>query len=327
MGWEMRGKTCAHFRRLPYLKVGAAGAIALVCALAPSSSLAGITITPSFDATITNDPNAAAIESTINQAIQTYQNGFSDPINVTIQFKEITSAGLVGQSSWWYYNLSYSTFRNALAADAKTTSDTISLLTLPNTIANPVTGSTGIDLKTANIRALGIPGNFPSGFAGGIDGIIGLNTSITAPPAAPNGNKYSLLATTEHEIDEILGLGSFLPSPGLSSPLPEDLFRYDSTGSRNFTTSGDNAYFSIDGGITDLARFSQNSAGDYGDWWTAGPHTVQVQDAFLTPGATPTLGSELTALDVIGYDLVPEPASASILGIAALGLLIRRRRV
>jgi hypothetical protein len=103
-------------------------------------------------------------------------------------------------------------------------------------------------------------------------------------------------------MDEVLGLGSALPS--LTDPFPEDLFRYDSSGNRNFTTSGDDAYFSLDG-TNLLARFNQDSSGDYGDWWSIGSHTPQVQDAFATPGATPNLGVELTALDVVGYDLVP----------------------
>jgi hypothetical protein len=51
-------------------------------------------------------------------------------------------------------------------------------------------------------------------------------------------------------------------------------------------------------------QFNQNGGGDYGDWWSSGPHTPRVQDAFGTTGATPNLGVELTFLDVIGWDLV-----------------------
>jgi hypothetical protein len=89
--------------------------------------------------------------------------------------------------------------------------------------------------------------------------------------------------------------------------LPEDLFRFDSSGHRSFTAGGDDAYFSIDGGATLLARFNQTSGGDYGDWWSTGSHDTEVQDAFATPGATPDPDIELTALDVIGYDLVETP--------------------
>jgi len=300
------------------------GSLGLALAAAAPSN-AGLIITPTFDTTITSDVNALAIEATINQAIAFYQNTFSDPITVTIKFQTLTSNTEIGHSDWWWYNLSYSSFRSALATDATSANDAIALAHLPNVSTNPITGTTTIDVKTANIKALAIPGSFPSQLAGGFDGIIGLNISKTFPPNAQSSN-YSLLMTTEHEIDEVLGLASDLQSPGFNAPYPEDLYRYDSAGNRSFTTAGDDAYFSIDGS-TDLARFNQNSSGDYGDWWCAGAHTPQVQDAFLTKGVTPTPGVELTALDVIGYDLssVPEPAMLPILSFVGI-FLIRYQR-
>ena len=262
-------------------------------------------IVPSWDSTILNDPNAATIQATINTAIQFYEARFSDPITVTIQFEEITTAGLEGHSSWWYYNISYLQFLAALKNDATTTNDTVALSLLPNSANNPVTGTSIIRVKTANLRAIGITG-LTSGLPGGIDGIIGLHVSqMNLTRSSINPSKYDLLSVAEHEIDEVLGLASSLDSSA-GDPLPEDLFRYTSAGSRTFTTSGDNAYFSIDG-TTDLARFNQSSSGDYGDWWTAGAHTPQVQDAFLSPGAIPNPHVELIALDVIGYNLLPPP--------------------
>ena len=118
-------------------------------------------------------------------------------------------------------------------------------------------------------------------------------------------------------------------------PLPEDLFRYASDGSVSYTTTGDDAYFSLDG-VTKLARFNQgnNFGGDYGDWWSnngfgnPGPNPPpQVQDAFAYPGVHPTLGVEAVALDVIGYDMsaIPEPSSGTIFTIGILGIAIFRR--
>jgi len=263
----------------------------------------GLVIQATFDSSITSDPNAAAIERTINAAIAVYEAKFSDPITVTIKFQETTTG--LGLSSWWYYEIPYRQYYTNLLADAKSSDDAIALAHLPAGANNPVTGTTTIWVKTANLRAIGITG-MNSGLAGGVDGIISLNIAImnlSRPPASPS--KYDLMAVVEHEIDEVLGLASALPS--VTTPLPEDLFRYQSRGNRSFTTSGDNARFSING-TTFLARFNQNSAGDYGDWWTAGAHTPQVQDAFFTAGATPELGVELTALDVIGYDPSPRLA-------------------
>jgi hypothetical protein len=145
----------------------------------------------------------------------------------------------------------------------------------------------------------------------------------------------------EHEINEVLGLGSDLPGGGFfSDPAPEDLFRYDSLGNRSFTTNPSaKAFFSIDG-MNDLAQFdNQNDGGDFGDWQSNPlPNGVQpqVQDAFATPFSNPTLGvNELTALDVIGYNfspqgpVVPEPGSLTLLGTGALlslGYTWRRRQ-
>jgi hypothetical protein len=298
--------------------------------LAAAPSQAQLVITPTFDSTITGDPNAAAIEGVINGAILDYGHTFTDPINVTINFREMTSG--LGQSQTTLYATSYQTFINALTADATSADDATALAHLPNGATNPVTGSTNMLVKTANIRALGIPGSFPP--MGGFDGVIGLNTHFTDIGSPGTAGIYSLLAVTEHEIDEVLGLGSALPN--FSTPTPEDLYRYDANGNRSFTTNGAaKAYFSING-TTDLAQFdNQNDGGDFGDWQSNPlPPGVQpkVQDAFATPGTTPSLGVELRALDVIGYNLaptsVPEPSSVAFLsGMFLSGAFLMRRRL
>jgi hypothetical protein len=59
---------------------------------------------------------------------------------------------------------------------------------------------------------------------------------------------------------------------------------------------------------------------------------VQVQDAFATPGTSPALGVELTALEAIGYDAdppAPEPSTWVLAGIGAAvigGVAWRRAR-
>ncbi len=248
-------------------------------------SAQALVIVPTFDSSITGDANAATIESTINTAIQFYEARFSDPITVTIEFQEISTAGLFGHSSWWYYNISYSQYRADLQSDSSTTNDTVALSKLPSGANNPATGSSTVRVKTSNLRAIGITG-LNSGLAGGYDGIIGLHTSqLNLSRASINPSKGDLLATVEHEMDEVLGLASALDE-NATDPFPEDLFRYTSTGSRTFTTNGDNAYFSIDG-TNLLARFNQQAGDDYGDWWFVGTHTPQVQDASATDGTTP----------------------------------------
>ena len=108
---------------------------------------------------------------------------------------------------------------------------------------------------------------------GGFDGIIKLNTStMNLSRASNNPSKYDLLSVAEHEMDEVLGLGSDWTSQATDYTFPQDLFRYTAAGARTFTRSGDDAYFSLDG-TNFLVQFNQASNGDYGDWWSTGvPH-------------------------------------------------------
>jgi hypothetical protein len=285
----------------------------------------GFTITPTFASNITSDPNAATIESTINTAIGIYEADFTDPINVNITFQEM-NAGL-GSSSTAFFNVSYAAYRAALIADATTADDATAIAHLGAGPNDPVLNQTSINVKSANLRAVGLAASVAS------DGTIGLNTSITTPGSPGSSLTYSLQAVAEHEIDEVLGLGSSLSDVPFGDIFPEDLFRYAANGTRSFTSSSSaQSFFSING-TTDLAQFdNQNDGGDFGDWQSNPlPNGVnpQVQDAFATPGSSPALGVELRALDVIGYNhavTVPEPVSISCLGVLSLGLLARRRR-
>jgi hypothetical protein len=152
---------------------------------------------------------------------------------------------------------------------------------------NPVDNSGFIRMTTANQRAIGNPNN-----PGGSDSTISLNISLInisrTPPIYPN--KYDLMAVVSNEIDEALGTSSGI---NRANAAPVDLFRYTAGGLRSYTISGDDAWFSINGGLTDLVRYNQNAGGDYGDWWSTGAHTARVQDAFGTAGAQPNLGVEL----------------------------------
>lgn len=272
--------------------------------LAFATTARALVIIPVWDSSITNDANAATIESTINMAIEFLEARFADPITVSIEFEEKTSG--LGENSYYYYNIPYSQFITSLQSDATTTNDTYALAHLSAGPADPVTGNGLIHVKTANLRAIGLTG-YGSQLPGGFDGIIKLNTStMNLSRASNNPSKYDLLSVAEHEMDEVLGLGSELDFSSPDYTFPQDLFRYTAAGARTFTRSGDDAYFSLDG-TNFLVQFNQASNGDYGDWWSTGAHTPRVQDAFGTRGATPSMGVELMALDIQGYDLLPPP--------------------
>ena len=267
-------------------------------------------ILPVFDTTITSDPNAATIESTINSAIAVYTNDFSDPITISITFQEMGSG--LGQSSWNYYDVSYSAYLTALTSAATTPDDSTALAYLPVQAGNPVNNDQTLYIKPAPAWALGLIAGTNSENMG----TVYLNTSIMNLSAAQTDpGKYSLFSVACHEIDEVLGTGSALDmvyqnADTPTGPIfPEDLFRYGTPGNRSYTTSiNATSYFSLDG-TNDLAQFNQVSLGDFGDWYSYyGGETPLVQNAFATPGTSPVPGVELRVLDVLGYHLVtPQP--------------------
>jgi hypothetical protein len=271
-----------------------------------SGPVQALTIVPTWDVTITTDPNAATIMATINAGIAQIQSKFSDPIVVSIKFQTM-GAGL-GQSQFNISQQTYTNVRAALVADATSPDDALALANLPVGVNNPVDGQPNMWLTYANCRAIGInPGAPPLGF----DGIISLNISVCYLNRAHTigAGPYDLQSVVMHEMDEVLGLGSGLNMPVAFPRYPrmQDLFRYDGLGARSFTTlAAATSYFSIDG-KTNIVQFNQNAAGDYGDWIQNVP--AQCQDWAGTPGTSPDEGpSELRSLDVIGYDpIIPPP--------------------
>lgn len=314
--------------------------IAVLTALAGAyvvpAQASNLTITPTFAASITSLPDASAVEASINQDISNIENDITanNPVSVSILFQG-SSSGLGGSLTQDGY-INYSTYRADLQANPnKTSIVNTALATLP---AGPNTGinnATQVVLTAANFAAIGetAAANYLVGLNGGYNSTISLNFSQlndTRPDA--NSSLYDLQSVAGHEIDEVLGIGGsgsqlYQSGPTAPSSLPTsigalDLYRYSAPGVRSFTySSSATAYFSIDGGTTNLVNFNQQGANgaDFGDWGNSagtrnGNNPPQLQDAFGTPGAAINLGvNELTALNAIGWNLTPD-------GLAAAGL-------
>ena len=357
--------------------------VAIGLTFGASLANAGLVITPTFDSTISGDmTNGSAIESVINNAITAFEDTFTNPITVDIYFQ---AGGGLGQSNTVSYNNTYSDFYSGLVStDANQAA--IAGLNANGGNANtnggvsPVSGTSGnadLAVKSANGRAVGITGDVPActvtavtpsamngnipndcgnGTGPTVDAIVSLNTAITNP----GGGSFPLLATTEHEIDEVLGLGSTLlncddtkAGSGCTAAsaynttgqyaAPEDLFRYDGAGVRTLSTvcsatpestnlaTQPSAYFAYGSGTGNIAQFNNDcNGGDFGYWQSSPlPNGVsaEVQDAFTGPGAGPTLGTaEIDALSAIGYTttVAPEPGTIALFGFGCAGLLAYR---
>ncbi len=173
--------------------------------------LSGLTIIPTFSSSIQNDANAATIESTLNTAVQQYAENFSDPITVHITFTESTSG--LGSSSAEVMNVSYAAYRAALVSHATTADDATAVANLPTGTSNPVNGDNQVQINLPNARALGFIA------ATSMDGTVTLNTGIcNLSRTNIDSSKYDLQSVAEHEINEILGIGSELT--GLSNGAP-----------------------------------------------------------------------------------------------------------
>jgi len=310
--------TTYYYRVRPYSSAGT-GSSSEAMSVTTASISSGLVINPTFDSTITNDPRSNAIQAMIISAIQKYQTLFNDPITVSIRFRfsgfhlDGTPMGiLVGASNSGIYPTDWNPYIAALKADGTTANDAAANATLPTSAL-----STKTLLRSANGRAIGLdtpPVMFADGSlgAGGpYDGIITINSTkplqFTRPVSA---NNFDARTFTEHEIDEVLGLGSHLGSVAPQYLAPQDLFSWSSLNARNTSASG-LRFFSIDRGLHNIVIFNQDPAGDFGDWDSdAFCPAVRsfVQNAFNCAGQSPEISEsspEGINLDVIGYDLIP----------------------
>lgn len=302
----------------------------------------GLVINPTFDGSITSNPNSAAIQAMLIRAIAIHQSLFRDPITVSILFRYSNTepdgtpiGAFLARSNFVIYNILWNTYVGSLRADAKTGKDAAANTGLP-----PAPLSSNIVPSSAGGRAIGLdtpPAMFANGtvaLGGPYDGIVTLNNTqsfrFTRPPV---GSSYDAQRSVEHEIDEVLGLGSNLNSIPPSSDLrPQDLFSWAAPGSRNRTSSG-LRYFSINSGGANIVNFNQESDGDFGDWLSAScPQShPYVQNAFVCKGqiADVTASSpEGINLDVIGYDLgSPSPTPTPTPGSTIFGNISTRLRV
>ena len=182
--------------------------------------------------------------------------------------------------------VSYSELRGWLVVNAASNAQITAVASLPVSGASLPGGANTFFVSYPEEKALGVF----SGNGSAIDGSIGFNVGDADSP-----EDWEPAALTE--IAHALGWNSI--AQGASYPNVADLFRYSSPGQYQWA-SGQPAYFSIDGGIADLADFSTTFDQTL---FTSLPENDPLKVPFYSAATTLT-AFDVEALSVIGFSVV-----------------------
>ena len=262
----------------------------------------GLVINIIWDSSVSNAP--AAFKSVVESVVQFYESEFSNPVtlNIDVGWGEVAgstlTSGSLGESENYVQSFSYSQILAALTQNVTDNAQLSAVNSLPSSA--PVGGEFYMPLAEAT--ALGLVTGSTT-----LDGAVGFNSSVAYAYSDTNGvpgNEYDLYGIVAHEISEVMGRISLLTFNSVYSPL--DLFRYAANGVPSFTASR-SAYFSDNGGQTDLSNFNSSPNGDLGD--LAGNTGGNSFNAFVGTGTvSPITANDLTIMNVLGYDLASSTA-------------------
>jgi hypothetical protein len=281
-------------------------------------------------------------------------------ININIGFSNL-GAGTIGSTSSSAGEFSYPVTRAALQASATSADDLTSTAALQsgnifsrliNHTSNNPNGANSatpyvdtmnrVGMTSANAKALGLLGVTTTA-----DASISFNSSFAFdfnPDDGITAGQMDFVGAATHEIGHALGFisgvddidtsGGTSSGSGFSSNVP-DLFRYSAAslaagaGFTDYTADTRAKYFSVDGGTTQIALFSNGVTfgdGNQASHWKDNLG-IGIMDPTASPGELLSIKStDLRLLDVIGYTIVPEPSVPALLTLGALTAATRRRR-
>jgi hypothetical protein len=236
----------------------------------------GLQFNLSWGASAGNAP--AGFKNAVIAAAAGLATEFSNKVvlNIQVGYGEVggqpISPGAAAESGTYSAGVSYTALTNAIKSYAG--NSTVQAAAAAHLASSNPTGGT-FAVSRAEAKALGLAGT-----SSALDGYVGLSSAINFQfnQKAVSG-KYDAIGALQHEFSEVMGrTASVGAAQGAGVYTALDLYRYTSTNNANpqagspvrATTqqSGNVAYFSIDGGATNLGGFnaSDGSAGDFGDW-------------------------------------------------------------
>jgi hypothetical protein len=291
-------------------------------------------------------------EAGFERATALWQSFLGDAVTIRLDvgFSSL-GPGILGSTGSTGKVVSYSAVRAALAADQSSSDDATAVASLSagaslsfftdNSAGARVLDNDGsnnntyLSVNTANLKALGITtdANGRPVDTGAADGSISFSSDFTWDFDPSNGitaGAIDFVGVAVHEIGHALGFESGVDvvdtysgaGPGAPVNLNPyaifstlDLFRYSGTGVRDLSYGG-TKYFSLNGGLTNLALFSTGDFqgdGNQASHWKDGLG-IGIMDPTSVPAgqANVVTSRDIQAMDVIGWNLIGNPGPGSI---------------
>lgn len=297
--------------RTPTIFVASAALVAL------TGTAQALSFNNTFASSLTGDSRSAQFQAAIALAEAEFTSRYTDNITINLTFQLAAGTGTLGSSSTPLVgNFTFAQIQTMLNNDITTADDTTAVGSLAT--ASPTTSN--FIMARAQAKALGqIAGNNATS-----DGTITFGAGHTYafdPNNRAVAGSFDFIGVAMHEVSECMGRIGIL---GFASSLGiNDLYRYSGNGTRALGSAlTPQTYFSINSGATNLVNFNTVSGGDSMDYAS----TADCFNAFTNTGIQNNFtATGIRNMDVIGYDMVPEPASMSVLALGALALIRRKK--